>query len=179
MKLDLKLMKRCDSLELLYPPFRERLERLITAAHAQSLMAYPFETWRSPALQESYFAKGRTQPGRIITRADAWMSNHQYGVAADLVFDGSEKPGIQWDWSGDYIGEKIGDYERLGALGMQYGLVWYGAVGSPFHEKPHFQWPSPLRPRDMLRLYKEGGIERVWLELDRYNSIALTTKESL
>lgn len=179
MNRDLKSLTRCSSLDFLYPPFRARLEGFIAAAHKQSLMAYPFETWRSPALQASYFAKGRTQPGKIITRADAWMSNHQYGIAADLVFDGSEAPGIQWDWVGDYVGDKVGDYERLGALGMQAGLVWYGAAGAPFHEKPHFQWPTPMGPREMLKLYKEGGLERVWLELDRYNNTKPLTQELL
>lgn len=154
-------------LALLYPPFRERLERGLAIAHSRGLMAYPFECFRNPARQAWLYAQGRTRPGMIVTRAKPGNSWHEYGVATDLVFDGSAQPGTQWDWDGDYIGEKKGDYQKLGPIMQAQGLEWFGAVGSDFFEMPHFQQTWGLSLERAQLLMASGGIHAVWRELDR------------
>lgn len=67
----------------------------------------PFETWRSPARQNYLYA----QPERI-TNAEAWESDHQYGIAADFV----PKEKNMWSWAEEH------DYGYLKAVAGRYGL---------------------------------------------------------
>lgn len=169
---------RQSSIDLLYPPFAERLQRGINLARAAGLQVYSFESLRSNARQAQLYKIGRTvmgsnpterRPmGSIVTRAQPGQSWHQYGLADDLVFDGEERPGIQWDWAGDYVGDKRDDYNRLGAIMMGVGLDWYGAVGAEFFETPHFQWPHPLSLGQVQELFAAGGLAAVWRELDKF-----------
>ena len=81
--------------------FRERV-RLIRAELAPSGFAL-FATYRSPENQHDLFMRGG------VTRADAWQSPHQYGLAADFV----RKIDGQWSWDGDFslvksVAEKYG-----------------------------------------------------------------------
>lgn len=169
---------RQSSIDLLYPPFRERLERGIKRAHTAGLRVYSFESLRTTERQASLYAIGRTvmgsnpterRPmGEIVTRAQPGQSWHEFGIADDLVFDGNEKPGIQWSWDGDYVGSKKDDFDRLGAIMMDLGLEWYGAVGADFYEKPHFQWSHPLTLGKVQELFAAGGLTAVWRELDKH-----------
>jgi peptidoglycan LD-endopeptidase CwlK len=161
------LPPRSASLDLLWPTFRERLERGLAAARAAGLQVHVFEANRTTARQAALYAQGRTEPGPVVTRARAGFSWHQYGVAADLVFDGAPEEGVQWSWDGDYVGEKKGDYERLGAIMQMAGLEWYGAVGAPFIEMPHFQLSLGMNVYDAMRIAERGGNRAVWAELER------------
>jgi len=70
--------------------FRQRV-RLIRAELAPSGFEL-FTTHRTPEQQHDLFMRGG------ITRADAWQSAHQYGLAADFV----RKIDGQWSWDGDF-----------------------------------------------------------------------------
>jgi peptidoglycan L-alanyl-D-glutamate endopeptidase CwlK len=87
-------------------------------------------TLRSSEEQTILYAQGRTAPGRIVTRAKAGQSAHNYGLAIDVVPMHLGKP--VWD-DHDPIWDEIGE------IGVKHGLEWYGSPGAVFHEKPHFQ----------------------------------------
>ena len=74
----------------LQPRFRQRI-RLIRAELAPSGFEL-FTTHRTPDKQHDLFMRGG------VTRADAWQSAHQYGLAADFV----RKIDGQWSWDGDF-----------------------------------------------------------------------------
>ena len=69
---------------LLHPRGRDdflELERVLTTLfHAGSVPVHfrAFEVWRSPSRQTKLFKEGKS-------RARAWMSAHQYGLAVDFV----------------------------------------------------------------------------------------------
>ena len=159
---------RQRSLNLLWPPFKEKVLRGLHLARSQGLQVYVFESWRSGARQNNLYSQGRTTPGRIITRARAGYSWHYYGLAVDLVFDGHARPGIQWSWDGDYIGKKEGDYKRLGKIITTLDdIEWYGQPGSSFYETPHFQMTMGMDILEAKRLADAGGLPAVWVELEK------------
>jgi peptidoglycan LD-endopeptidase CwlK len=90
-------------------------------------------TLRTNEEQAALYAQGRTAPGRIVTRAQAGQSAHNYGLAIDIVPMINGKP----DWDG---GHPI--WESVGKLGQSAGLEWAGAPSYPFHELAHFQLPN-------------------------------------
>ena len=85
----------------LQPRFRQRI-RLIRA-ELELHDFHLFMTHRSPQRQHELYMQGG------VTRADAWQSAHQYGLAADFArqIDG------KWSWEGDFsivksVAEKYG-----------------------------------------------------------------------
>ncbi len=54
-------------------------------------------TTRSGVEQAALYAKGRSEPGPIVTKAMPGQSAHQYGLAIDFVIIDAGKA----DWSGD------------------------------------------------------------------------------
>jgi hypothetical protein len=68
------------------PEFRARLDRVIERMEALGHTVEVVETARTSERQDYLFAQGRTRPGPVVT----WTrdSNHERGLAADLVIDG-------------------------------------------------------------------------------------------
>lgn len=92
--------------------------------------------------QNELFSQGRTKPGRIVTRARAGFSNHNFGIAFDIgVFEGNK-----------YLDDSP-KYKAVGILGMDLGLEW-GGNWKTIVDQPHFQlrpkWAAEMKERDML-----------------------------
>lgn len=150
------------SLNLLYPPFRERVLQGLKIAHEQGLMAYVFEAWRSRERQAFLYAQGRATPGPIVTNARAGLSFHQYGIAVDLVFDKDPiMPSPQWTWAGDY--------EALTAIMKSQGLE------NLKMEKAHFQMSFGMTIAEVQRIAEARGILGLWDEFDKRLSANPTT----
>ena len=159
------------SLKFLHPELRDPLRQAIEECHGKGLMVYVFESYRTPARQRGLYEKGRTKPGKIVTRARPMHSWHNFGLAFDLVFDGDRRDDIQWSWDGDYNhaiinGDKRSDYERVGEVLEKYGFEW-GARWKNFKEMPHFQCIFGLNTEAARRLHSSGGIKAVWAEVSR------------
>jgi hypothetical protein len=108
-----------------------------------------YETWRSPQRQRMLFEQE-------ITKADAWQSWHQYGLALDFVFDNdTTKKGIQGPYKGDFY--------ALGALGIREGLSWGGEWG----DLVHFQLTANLTIKEAADIYAELGILGLWHEVSK------------
>ena len=116
----------------LHPDFRTALDKLLAQAGSENIPFRIFEAFRTPERQEWLFAQGRTRSGSVVTKARAWESFHQYGMAADLVLfiDG------QWSWSD--AGPLGGHWHRLREMARDVGLRtldW---------EAPHVEWPVTI-----------------------------------
>ena len=129
---------RIDTLDLLYPPMRARIEAIISDAAKQGHKLMVLETYRSPARQEMLFRQGATQLEKVGV--------HGYGLACDLAFlspDGS----VNWK----------ADFSVLGKLAASHGLIWGGDWGEP--DKPHsfrdYDHVQYIRVEDQERLF--GG----------------------
>lgn len=89
----------------------ERLARSYEARLTHTLFK-PFETFRGPLRQAHLFAEG-------TTKARAWQSAHNYGLAVDFVPFiplSTDRAVGKWSWARDH------DYKFLAAVADDYGL---------------------------------------------------------
>ncbi|MGL4974391.1 MAG: M15 family metallopeptidase [Bosea sp. (in: a-proteobacteria)] len=131
----------------LHPVMRERVRGLLQQINAEGHPFALFEAFRTPDRQRFLYEVGRTREmGRgIITKARAWQSFHQYGLAVDLVL----RPKGQWSW--DDSGENQQAWVRLHVLGRAAGL-------RPLSfEKPHLEWAGSTLASLQAGRYPEGG----------------------
>lgn len=131
----------------LHPELVRRAERLIEKASSQGFNLYVFEGYRSMERQAQLLAGGKG-----VTNAKPGNSFHNYGLAVDIVFkDAQGRP----SWSESH------DWQTLGRLGKEEGLVWGGDWKKPV-DRSHFQ----LVPNDQIstvrKLTGEIGIEKMW-----------------
>lgn len=127
------------------------LQILVLAALAecakQGFDAFVYETCRSEALQQWYFAHGAS---KARTAVHSW---HIYGLAVDVI-------STSHDWAAwDNAAWKAG----VSGIFKSHGLAWGGDWHS-FHDWPHFELgslsPSPSIA-DIL-LFNAEGKEAVW-----------------
>ena len=126
--------RRGFSLGDLHPEMRDRVHQLITMLGAVSPLV-PFEGYRTPERQTELAAQ---RPP--VTRAKAWQSAHQYGLAVDFALlndDGS------WEWpdSDDPHWDELHRIARLCSL----------RVPDPTGDAGHVQHPDWLYIRRQLR----------------------------
>jgi peptidoglycan L-alanyl-D-glutamate endopeptidase CwlK len=74
------------------------------------------EGYRTNALQDKYYAQGRTTPGNIITYKKGGESKHNVGKAVDFDFiiDGKQSNSNSNNWT------------LLGKIAKSAGLIWGG-----------------------------------------------------
>lgn len=109
-------MSRDASLDHLHPIFREKSKAVLESLAEESLPFRIFEGFRSPERQRYLYAQGRTRAGAIVTRAKAWQSYHQYGVAADFVLFENGR------WSWDDRGKRRKWWQQLHQVARDHGL---------------------------------------------------------
>jgi peptidoglycan L-alanyl-D-glutamate endopeptidase CwlK len=110
------------------PELRALVERLLAMGAERGWSLLVTEGLRSAARQAELYAKGRTTPGPVVTRART--SRHQTGDAVDLAF--VDRGILVWE----------GPWDDLGALGESLGLVWGGRFRG-LRDCPHFELPRP------------------------------------
>lgn len=133
---------RNTDLANLHPGVRSRVERLIAEIEKAGLPFQLFEAFRSPQRQAYLFAKVPR-----VTKARAWSSYHQYGLAVDFVLriEGS------WSWRTDgKWGAHWDELHRLGDLVGLEPLSW---------EKPHLQLKGVSIGELRRGEYPDGGDE--------------------
>lgn len=169
-----ELFKRLD-LDLLYPPFLEKLLAVVAECQAlgREYCAYlGFRTW---AQQDALYAKGRTAPGVKVTNARGGESAHNFGLAVDLfAVVAQEGAGLVVpNWATEA-------YDTLGSIAARHGLLW-GGTWTVLPDRPHVQWPgyvtagdlAPLAAAFTSSLLPELGdstktaLERAWHILDK------------
>lgn len=117
----------------LYVKFRDQ-------AKAEGIDFLLICTYRSNLEQDALYAQGRTRPGKKVTNARGGQSAHNYTInnkPASKAFDVVLIRNGKCVW-----GTKDHDlflWQRLGIIGTELGLKWYGSPGSKFVEFPHFE----------------------------------------
>ncbi|MBS1735141.1 MAG: M15 family metallopeptidase [Bacteroidetes bacterium] len=83
--------------------------------------------FRTVEQQDKLYAQGRTTTGKIVTKARGGYSNHNFGLAIDVVpFENGK---LNW-------GTK--NYPVIGLIGESRGLEW-GHRWKSIDDRPHFQ----------------------------------------
>lgn len=145
-----------EKAEGLYPPFEDKILYLLNLAEGEGMEVDVFDGYRSFKKQAALYAKGRTKSGRKVTNARPGHSNHNFGIAVDIVF----KPKGRWSWA------EFHPWKRLGELGKGLGLGW-GGDWKRLVDRPHFQLKTKISLKTMRELHKRGGLQAVWAALDK------------
>lgn len=118
---------------------------------SQGLRTYPE--------QDELYSQGRDGPGRVVTYARAGQSDHNFGIACDVCFQGKDPYLAQ---------EKYGHlaWNQLGQIGKDAGLFWGGDWVGAKMDRPHFNLKTSLTMPQLDTLYKQGGLEAVYLAID-------------
>jgi len=93
--------------------------------------------FRSCADQDALFAKGRTAPGHIVTKARGGDSFHNCARAADFVLDDKPGDGVKPCWN-----PNDRRWQILGEVAEELGLAWggnFGKVPGSGWDKPHVE----------------------------------------
>lgn len=110
---------------------------------------------RTYAEQDALFAKGPS-----VTKARGGYSNHNFGMAVDVVPDADDTaPGLQPDWDTTHPHWKV-LVRSMKAQGLQWGGDWKGMKG----DLDHFQMAGvSATPTDADRAaFAHGGLPAVW-----------------
>lgn len=104
------------------------------------------ETYRTEGEQIALYAKGRTEPGNIVTNAKYPKSPHCWGVAFDFC---RNVRGREYD-------DSDGFFKKCGEIGKSLGLAWGGDFKS-FVDKPHLELKKYLPNNSVNTLIKQYG----------------------
>lgn len=146
------------NLDLLYPPFLEKVINVLARCRARGADYYIISGTRTWDEQQELYNQGRTKPGKIVTNARPGYSFHNFGLAVDCARDKDlDRKGLQPDWN-------LESYrilaEEVKEEGLDSGFYW------KFKDAPHIQ---PVFPKGILRtfreLYAKGGYKAVWENL--------------
>lgn len=129
----------------LAPFFYARLKEALEDCAAQKINLWITEGYRSPKRQNWLYASGRTRDGAILTKARAWQSMHQYGLAVDLCGGTNKKPNWAMPWA---TIKKIMERHGLESL-------------APF-EQSHFEIRCGHKTDQLYKLAHDEGLEAVW-----------------
>ena len=101
--------------------------------------------------QDALYARGRTQPGEIVTRARAGQSNHNFGIAGDFgVF--SETSYL--DSSKPELAAKV--HKACSIHAADCGLEWGGSWKS-IVDMPHYELATGLSMAQKREKFKAKG----------------------
>lgn len=127
MKADARSEKNIVTLR---PEVQELARALVEKGRVAGINVKVIGGTRTYAEQEALYEQGRSKPGKIVTKARAGQSKHNFGIAFDV--------GVFSDDGKEYYGESNA-YAELGKIGKELGLVW-GGDWEDFPDEPHFEY---------------------------------------
>lgn len=167
--------KRID-ISRLYPPFAEKLKKLVDNCLKRKAPYFIISGMRTPAEQMALYELGRTKVnsdgydpvkkpmGNIVTKARPLTSAHNFGLAGDGCKDKDmTRAGLQPDFNKESY--KVWA-EEAKKLGLDVGFYWN------FVDAPHVQLnlsKHNIKLSELAVLYKEGGFPKVFEHLDKFD----------
>jgi peptidoglycan L-alanyl-D-glutamate endopeptidase CwlK len=147
-----------DRIKLLHPKLRDEAldiyEEICQSLKGRAECRFTF-TLRTFAEQNELFAKGRTKPGTIVTRAKGGQSWHNYGMAVDIVLLVGGK--ASWDIKTDFDKDGRSDWMEVVDIFKRYGWEWGGDW--KFFDAPHFQKTLGITINEMLKRHIAGKVD--------------------
>lgn len=134
------------------PDFLQREKIFLEELAKQGIQADPTCGFRSFAVQNDLYAKGRTKPGPKVTNARGGSSPHNYGMARDYVPVLPKLSGGIWKRIRIY-GVKQAWWIKFGKAAKAAGLEW-GGTWKRILDRPHIQLPDwKQRSKAMKEIY--------------------------
>ena len=119
-----RTLKNIDTLEV---RFQRQVRGWVNEMVASKITPLIYCGRRTMEEQAALYAKGRTKPCKIVTKAKPGQSYHNYGLAFDLVplkATPKNKDLYMADWSNNIaykLGEKVGVSFELAAISWETG----------------------------------------------------------
>lgn len=130
----------------LQPDIREMCRLFLNKCRRHGIRVFVVHTLRTMEEQALLYAKGRTRPGSVVTRAKPGSSAHNWGLAFDVAFRPKDNPrGVTW----------VGPWKKVGAIGEELGLAW-GGRWRKFPDRPHFQHPRWRELRTKMQMRQDA-----------------------
>jgi peptidoglycan L-alanyl-D-glutamate endopeptidase CwlK len=145
-----------NRLKKVHPELASRVRAMVDALAQGGINVEVVQGLRTFAEQDALFAQGRTKRGAVVTNARGGQSNHNYGLAVDVVPFTDGKP--NWNAPNSV-------WMAIGQEGGKVGLEW-GGNWKKFIDKPHLQLPG-LSIKQCVALNRKGGLGAVWAEATR------------
>lgn len=148
-------------IDKLFPDIQIRANKLIsTFKELHHLQLRITQGLRSFEDQEKLYERGRTQDGPVVTYSRGGYSFHNYGLAFDCAFVGSDpylekQPKAERDFH----------WKEYGRLAEIYGLEWGGRFQTP--DRPHCQKAYGFDLHELRRIYQAYGIGDLWSVIDK------------
>lgn len=135
-----------NQIDGLHPAIKPLVDKFLKNAKDQGIDLMITAGLRTFDEQNILYAQGRTTDGKIITKAKAGQSFHNYGLAVDVVPIVNKKA----DWNSKLWG-------KIGEIGESVGFEWGGRW--KFIDKPHFQYPRNTRYTHLMQLKEDGKVD--------------------
>ncbi|MDR1019035.1 MAG: M15 family metallopeptidase [Lachnospiraceae bacterium] len=146
-----------DRISKLHPSVRGEVTELINDINTDILTGAAkvriSEGYRSFDEQNAIYAKGRTKPGPIATKAKGGQSIHNYGMAFDIVLVINGKD-ISWDTKKDWDNDKKSDWMEVVEYLKKHGWSW-GGDWTSFKDMPHFDKKGYTNWRELIKYPKD------------------------
>lgn len=136
-----------------HPELARRVESLADALWEESILIQVDAGIRTAAEQDALWATGHTLPGKPVTNAKGFQSNHVIGCAVDVFPETVDTDAPDWNASHP-------SWQRIVALAPQYGL----RDGKSWHDLPHLELIEiPTEPTAAIQeLCQNEGVLTVW-----------------
>lgn len=138
-----------NNIDTLLPVVRPLAHKLISELKAKGMEFRITSAYRTPSEQNELYEQGRSKPGKIVTNARAYYSNHNFALAFDITRFIDNMP----VWEG-------ASYDVAGAVGKSIGLLWGGDWAT--QDKPHFEyrpdWAKDMSENQALAEYRERAM---------------------
>lgn len=142
-------------IQTLHPDVRAQAAAFVNEVEAQlGVRVRVTSGLRTFAEQNALYEQGRTTPGNIVTNARGGRSNHNYGLALDVVPINAQGQAV---WNSPH-------WDAIGQLGKQMGFEWGGDFRS-IVDKPHFQMTFGNSTTQLLNLYNSGNRQGPYVNL--------------
>ncbi len=145
-----------NRLKKIHPELASRIRAVVAALAQAGINIEVVQGLRTIAEQNELYKQGRTKKGPVVTNAKGGQSNHNYGLAVDVVPFVNGQP--QWNAPNSV-------WMAIGHEGNKLGLEW-GGSWKKFIDKPHLQLPG-LSIKQCMTLNNKGGLNAVWAEASR------------
>lgn len=128
----------------LHPKIRDKAREFIVKAEQQGIILRITSGLRTWEEQDALYDQGRTKPGNVVTNAKGGSSNHNYGLAFDVV--PIENGNVNWNSK---------NWNKIGQIGKSVGFDW-GGDWSGFVDKPHFEMLFGNNVSSLKKMYLAG-----------------------
>ncbi|MCF6365277.1 MAG: M15 family metallopeptidase [Bacteroidales bacterium] len=126
----------------LHPKIRDKFKAAINECERKGMKVRLASGTRSFAEQTKIYAQGRTEPGKVVTKAKAGQSYHNYALAGDVVEIKNGK--ALW---------KNPNWHEIGKIFESHGFTW-GGRWTRFRDLPHMQMNFGLHWSKLFKIFK-------------------------